>query len=171
MAQANRWGNGSSAQISHSWGQDPAESAGDSSLIAPWLDDGPETGPSRQATLEPRFAADDVAPAEHWIHIALQVCSTDRACHVGVRYPRPSRAYGARGGQSQHLEETERDPAGSAEAEDKPGKRATWVGWRRLRIVLYVFAVDSHSRGSIQLDAEYLATLASNELPCPKEES
>ncbi|KAG8700196.1 hypothetical protein FRC09_006120 [Ceratobasidium sp. 395] len=53
MAQANRWGNGSSAQISHSWGQDPAESAGDSSLIAPWLDDGPESGPSRQATLEP----------------------------------------------------------------------------------------------------------------------
>ncbi|KAG8790027.1 cysteinyl-tRNA synthetase [Ceratobasidium sp. 428] len=53
MAQANRWGNGNSAQISHSWGQDPAESAGDSSLIAPWLDDGPESGPSRQATLEP----------------------------------------------------------------------------------------------------------------------
>lgn len=45
------WGN--SAQITHSWGQDPAETAGDSSLIAPWLDDAPETSSAIQTTLEP----------------------------------------------------------------------------------------------------------------------
>ncbi|KAG9085530.1 hypothetical protein FS749_004350, partial [Ceratobasidium sp. UAMH 11750] len=53
MAQAQRWDNGNSAHITHSWGQDPAESAGDSSLIAPWLDAGPESKPAVQATLEP----------------------------------------------------------------------------------------------------------------------
>ncbi|KAG9120992.1 cysteinyl-tRNA synthetase, partial [Ceratobasidium sp. 392] len=63
MAQTQRWGNGNGAQISHSWGQDPAESAGDSSLIAPWLDDGPDIGSATQATLEPASRMTPSPPA------------------------------------------------------------------------------------------------------------
>ncbi|QRW08570.1 adenylate cyclase [Ceratobasidium sp. AG-Ba] len=55
MAQTQRWGNstGNGTQITHSWGQDPAESAGDSSAIAPWLDDGADGGSVMHTTLEP----------------------------------------------------------------------------------------------------------------------
>lgn len=38
-----------STQITHTWGQDPGEVAGDSSVIAPWLDDNPDI----TASLEP----------------------------------------------------------------------------------------------------------------------
>ncbi|KAG8763264.1 cysteinyl-tRNA synthetase [Ceratobasidium sp. 423] len=52
MAQAHRQGFG--AQITHTWGQDHSELAGDSSVIAPWLDDGPDNSsldpPSPPAT-------------------------------------------------------------------------------------------------------------------------
>ncbi|CAE6507918.1 unnamed protein product [Rhizoctonia solani] len=46
MAQAHRQGFG--AQITHTWGQDHSELAGDSSVIAPWLDDTTDV-----ASLEP----------------------------------------------------------------------------------------------------------------------
>ncbi|CAE6444827.1 unnamed protein product [Rhizoctonia solani] len=47
MAQMHRQGFG--AQITHTWGQDSNEMAGDSSIIAPWLEDTPDI----TASLEP----------------------------------------------------------------------------------------------------------------------
>ncbi|CAE6472561.1 unnamed protein product [Rhizoctonia solani] len=47
MAQMHR--QAISTQITHTWGQDPGEAAGDSSVIAPWLDDNPDI----TASLEP----------------------------------------------------------------------------------------------------------------------
>ncbi|KAJ1304897.1 hypothetical protein OPQ81_006031 [Rhizoctonia solani] len=51
MAQTHR--QGFSTQITHTWGQNHSELAGDSSVIAPWLDDNPDTSlepPSPPAT-------------------------------------------------------------------------------------------------------------------------